>query len=407
MTTPTRHAPAPTTSSDLEPGALLALLPAAATETIAAAIAAQVQAELGAQLAALQATMVTAQRVPGQRTLLRDLVDRVLTRSPSSSRRTRNSPLRILVSGCDALVGGEYFAGYGDRYADEITKSDLELWLKYVRACALERIGERARKREEACRQARYGDGEGAVRNAVNAARHLFTAAVDDHHLHETLNPARKLVIPKQNKLARGFLTDDRFLEVLTYAGSTGDDPDLDHTILEFLLITGARCEGVVNLVLRGLDHDDSAVLLIEKNNSQVWQPVPVGFTVALEEFARRRGACSPSDAVFRKRPRGSRIGKPITDRRMNYLFTDRIQTAFAWADKEQVTAHTIRHTALKRVERTHGKSVAQAYARHLPDKVTDIYTYASQREVATAVRELYGPDTPHPWELREPRLAR
>lgn len=397
----------PVTDPVPEPAALFVALPETTTAAIAAAIAAQVESQLEARLAQLQDSMVTAQRVPGQRVRVRDLVDHVLANSQKNSRRTRATYLHMLAAGTDVLVEGEYFAGYGDRWIDELTKSDLDLWLKYVHAAAMEHIESRVQLREEVGRQPRHTDGQGALRNAVNAARHLFNTAVADHNLHETLNPARKLAIPKQNKLARGHLEDDRLLEVLTYACSTGDDPDLDMALLDFLTITGARREGCVNLVLRGLDHEESAVLLIEKDNSRVWQPVPVGLTVALEEFARRRGAGEPGDAVFRKRARGSRVGKPITVRRFDNLFTDRIQAAFPWADKEQVTAHVIRHTAVVRVERLHGSAVAQAYARHLPDKVTDIYARASQREVAKVVRELYSPDTPHPWELREPRLAR
>lgn len=70
-----------------------------------------------------------------------------------------------------------------------------------------------------------------------------------------------------------------------------------------------------------------------------------------------------------------------------------------------QVTARTLRHHAVTKVERHAGKAVATAFARHSPGDTNDIYTQASPAEVASAVVEIHGGD--HPWMHREPRTRR
>lgn len=72
------------------------------------------------------------------------------------------------------------------------------------------------------------------------------------------------------------------------------------------------------------------------------------------------------------------------------------MQSKLAWADKEQVTAHTLRHHAIGLVERHAGKQVAAEFARHEPGDTSDLYGRASREEVAQAVVELHG--GAHPW---------
>lgn len=157
----------------------------------------------------------------------------------------------------------------------------------------------------------------------------------------------------------------------------------------ETIVISAARVEGILNLTVDGIDLEESAILLDEKNNSRIWQPVPPSFCAKLHQFALSRGAVHAGDRAFVKRVIGRRAAKPIDDRRFDYIFNDRLQPSFAWADKTQVTAHTCRHSAVRLVERSFGKAVGQAFARHKPKNVTDIYAKASQREVAAAAESL------------------
>lgn len=89
--------------------------------------------------------------------------------------------------------------------------------------------------------------------------------------------------------------------------------------------------------------------------------------------------------------------GKPITDRRYDYIF-NRVQDALDWAKAMGVTAHWLRHTTLKWVERRFGIGVARAYAGHADsgsDLTTTAYTKADITEVAAALSALTG--EPHP----------
>lgn len=131
---------------------------------------------------------------------------------------------------------------------------------------------------------------------------------------------------------------------------------------------------------------------------------MPDSFVTELLEFAKRRGATHRTDKVFRKRLGGGRF-EDITRRRFNYMFGDRLQSSFEWADRLQVTAHTLRHHSITRVERNFGKAVSTAFARHSPGDVNDIYTKASRREVAQAVVKIHGGH--HPWLDRAPRPRR
>jgi len=91
---------------------------------------------------------------------------------------------------------------------------------------------------------------------------------------------------------------------------------------------------------------------------------------------------------------------RPIGPRRFNNMFGDRLQAKYVWADRQQVTAHTIRHHAITRIERQFGVAVATAFARHKPEGMTLRYGVATPEEVAFAVVSIFGGD--HPWLHKE-----
>lgn len=219
------------------------------------------------------------------------------------------------------------------------------------------------------------------------------------------MNPASKLKKPKRKKGGARMALEDRLYEdMFALISSTGDDPELDELILRFLDITGARQEGVINLRVEDIDAAECTVRLHEKFGTDYDQPVPDWFIDELLAFARRRGVLSRGDRVFVKRVGHGRY-KPIGRRRFNYIFCDRLQASFTWADDMQVTAHTLRHHATTKIERHAGTAVSTAFARHALIETNDIYTEASPREVARAVVELHGGD--HPWVHRQPRPRR
>lgn len=164
----------------------------------------------------------------------------------------------------------------------------------------------------------------------------------------------------------------------------------LDAMLYRLHVTGGARREGGLNLRLCDLDELRGLVRLDEKNGEVRWQPVPPSLVRDLMAFATSRGASNPEDAVFRFKD-----GRPMTDRRYD-TWHKRVQRQLNWADEIGFDAHTLRHHAGSVVERLAGKAVAKAFLGHRSvSDVTDIYTAASQAEVAAAVAVMTG--EPHP----------
>lgn len=192
----------------------------------------------------------------------------------------------------------------------------------------------------------------------------MFKVAVDDRHLAKGMNPAADMVKPKRSDRRRMALEDEHFEQMVELIGSTGDDPQLDALVLKFIDITGARREGLLDLQVGGIDREECTVRLHEKFDTVFDQPVPDMFVDELLTFAAARRSAARTDSVFVKRTASGGF-TPMGRRRYDYIFTDRLQSSFTWADKLQVTAHTLRHHAIIRVERRYGRAVAQAFARH------------------------------------------
>lgn len=388
----------------------------AADDSNAAALQAII-AQQAAALVEMQRTMtlladrveasVGTARGTGDRITMSDLRDKAVAGMTTNTKRTYEGYMDLLVDGGPGLTGpdGRPWAGLGSMWADEVLPSHLEEALSVVTARAKRRAEERAAQREAVGRTVRTTDGKGARYNAIGAWRRLFEAAIKDRHLAEGMNPAQKLTKPPRSKDGgRDALEQEHFSAMVRLLSSTGDDPELDEMIVRFLDITGARQEGVINLTVGDVDESECTVRLHEKFGSKVDQPVPDWFVGALLDFAKRRGAVRRTDKVFRKRLSAGRF-EDVTRRRFNYMFCDRLQSSFEWADRLQVTAHTLRHHSITRVERHAGKSVSTAFARHTPGDVNGIYTRAKPQEVARAVVELHGGD--HPWMHRAPRPRR
>ena len=335
--------------------------------------------------------------VPGERITVRDLVAKTRRGLKKRTDDTYGTYLRLLADGWPLTVPAEQreFAGLGDRFADEVLPSDLEEALRFVQRGALERAAERGGLREERGRQVLLSDGSGACYNAVGAWRCLFAVAVKDRHLSAEFDPAQQVKKPRRGESRRRALEPQHLEQLFEFVDSTGNDPELDRILVQAIIIAGARRDGLVNLTLGGIDREECTLRLHEKFGKVTLQPVPDWFVERVWEFAVSRGASKPGDKVFRTRPRGKRGSAPITSRRFDYLF-QRIQAAYAWADKQQVSAHTLRHHGVTAVERASSRAVSMKFARHAPSDVNDRYSKASEREVAEVVCRLYGGS--HPW---------
>ena len=345
-------------------------------------------------------------RGAADRITIADLVAKANAAMTTNTRRTYLGYMQLLADGDPSRPGpdGRPGAGIGHMGADEVLPSHLERALQVVDQRAARRAKARAEQRAAAERSVRRTNGDGARYNAIGAWRRLFEVGIRDRHLAAGMNPASKLKKPKRKKGgARMALEDKLYQDMFALLSSTGDDPELDELILRFLDITGARQEGVLNLRLQDIDRSECTVLLREKFETDVDQPVPDWFIEELLEFAHRRGAVNRGDGL----PQAGRAGALQADREasLQLRLLRQLQSSFTWADDMQVTAHTLRHHATTKVQRHAGSAVSPAFARPALVVTNDIYTEASQREVAQAVIDLHGGD--HPWLHRQPRPRR
>jgi integrase len=348
---------------------------------------------LGGPAPAQQRPDEAAALVPGKPIRIKDLVTKTRAGLIDSTDRTYGTYLTFLSDGWPAKAkeGEKLFEGFGHRWAHEVLASELEEVLRLVGQRALLNSHWREAARQAVGREVISSDASGARFNAVGAWRRAFK----DRHLAKAFDPAQEVVKPRRAKSKRRALEPDQLEQFWDLVENTGNDPELDALVCETAIIAGARREGVLNLDLSGLDQLECTVRLDEKNGKVVDQPVPDWFVRRLYEFALSRGACRPRDKVFRQRARGAKPARAITSRRLDSLF-QRLQAAYEWADKQQVTAHTLRHHGITAVERASSKAGSTRFARHQPGDTNERYSKASEVEVAAVVVRLYGGD--HPW---------
>jgi site-specific recombinase XerD len=266
---------------------------------------------------------------------------------------------------------------WGERRLDEPTPSEVKQLAEHVRTHAVVRRNARG--------------GRGAVENFITALRCLYNHAVDDGHINETDNPARKVDKPRRLTSTRRAVPDTRLAEINQVVAATGDDPALDTLLLRLHTETACRRGGALALRPADLDPDQCLILLHEKGDTVRWQPVSPTLMTHLQDHARQRHAPSGGQLL---RYHG---GRAITYRRYDHLWA-RIGTHLPWVATQQISTHWLRHTTLTWVERTFGYAVARAYAGHSGndnDAATTTYVRATIHEVATALATLTG--EPHP----------
>lgn len=276
---------------------------------------------------------------------------------------------------------------HGDTLLSDVTPLDLVVLRDEVRRHVGERRVAEALARG---RLLRSGDpdayGRGAAENFVRAVRFFFRCAVLDGRLE--VSPAAGLQAPRRPNAPERPLTDEELAELQFVCAATGDDPELDGLLFEFLRHTACRREGTLNLRVGDLHADDCRVTVTEKNGQTRELPLRRDVIVRLLAHAARRGAQSRVDAVFRYKN-----GRPLSRRRFNTLF-DRLDKNTTWSEPLDVGPHWLRHTTLDDVRRVADVRVAQSYAGHRDDASGAIgrYTKPTFDELAAAYEAIFGP---------------
>lgn len=315
-----------------------------------------------ADLAAVAPSTVTVTKA----VTVADYVPVVASGYDARTRRTYNSYWRLMVE----LLG--------DSQLHLVTADDvLGVAEEATRRAKLRRRGSNGRASRESC---------------IAAMRAVFTRAQAASLV--PTNPALLVDKPRRLPNRRRALSQAELDELWSAVAATTRDPQLDLLLLRFHLESGARRIGAINLRRRDLDPQRQTLWLREKFGIEREQPISRSLLDLIIAIADDRGSTGLDDPVFRTLRRRKGTSLPLTDRTYDRIFTN-AQQLVPWAARTPLTAHVLRHTAVRAVERLAGPAVARAFAGHGASSVTDIYTKADIAEVAAAVAELTG--EPHP----------
>ncbi|GAA2778988.1 site-specific integrase [Crossiella cryophila] len=297
--------------------------------------------------------------------LLRDYLPRVAGAVSASTREVYGPYWRRMVE------------VWGDRPLDQVTALEIKQLAEQTTHRAVVRKNSRS--------------GRSAAEHLISAVRCVYRHAVNDELLREWDNPAIRVAKPRRLASTRRALPPARLAEINEVAGSTGNDPELDLTLLRLHTETACRRGGALSLRPKDLDPQQCLIRLREKGETTRWQPVSSTMMNTLVAHGEARGA-EPDGPLFRYRN-----GRPITTRRYDHIWI-RVGKHLPWVAIQQVTTHWIRYTTLTFVERNFGYGVARAYAGHFgkgDGGTTTTYIRAELYEVATALAALTG--EPHP----------
>jgi integrase len=288
------------------------------------------------------------------------------------------------VSPGTAKTYGSYWnrirAKWGPRTLLEPTATEIKQFEEEIKANAVPRRNSRG--------------GRGTAENFIAALRCIYRHAENDGLIKPDENPARRTAKPRRQGSNRHALSADQMSEINFYAGTTGDDPELDTLLLRLHTESACRTGGALALRPRDLNEDQCLIYLREKDGTARWQPVSRSLMTALFDHAEARGAAGdPGGQLLRYRN-----GNPISHRRYDHLWA-RLGRYLPWITTLNVSAHWIRHTTLTWVERNFGFAIAHAYAGHFDEgdnkNATMTYVKAAVHDVATALSALTG--EPHP----------
>jgi integrase/recombinase XerC len=279
-------------------------------------------------------------------------------------------------------------------YWDRLVQEWPDRRLNEPSALELTTLGKKIRANRVIRRNGRGGTS--AEENYVAAIRCLYKFAVADKVLTDAENAAARVSKPKRAASNRGALPDERLQQLNQCACTTGNDPALDSLLLRFHTETACRRGGALGVRRCDLDVQQCVVLLREKGFTSRWQPVSPTLMAALLAHWDERGDGDPRSTAQLLRYRN---GKPLTYRRYDGLWV-RLGKYLPWVGVQCVSAHWLRHTILRWVERQFGYAVARRYAGHAEKDSGDvgatiIYTKADIVEVAAALSALTGESHP------------
>lgn len=177
----------------------------------------------------------------------------------------------------------------------------------------------------------------------------------------------------------------------------------LDHLVLSFDLVTGARRNALFNLDVGDFDVGECRVTLGAKGvrHKAYWVPVHRSLILAIWELAAERGARLPADPAFLRVRSGTLEQRRLTQRYFNRLFD--CLNGHQRISLERQHPHRLRHTAIDRVRHATGDDqISMRFGDHQPEHGKRVhYTYLDlpDTEFLAAMEAAFGPyaDCPMP----------
>lgn len=234
--------------------------------------------------------------------------------------------------------------------------------------------------------------GRGAQRNLLEAARRMFTIAVEDKLIDE--NPAHKIELPKREEPTARAPTGDRLEGLWKCVVSGGDDTELDSLLVWFILETGARRGGAIGLKIRDIKVRSCVIVLYEKGRhgkKERIQPVSRELIEALLAHATTRGPGRNNDAVFFYKDSTPEEPHALTKKRAETLM-NRIRKEWAWASENWMKLHDLRRTGATMIERISGSpAIARKFLGQSTGTPLDTYDAAGDDELRAALSAWLG----------------
>jgi len=225
------------------------------------------------------------------------------------------TPEQLIAAGSSDPTPVPTFTEYVPRVSEAVTPGTRRVYETYWRRVvavwggrrlndptALE-IGQLAEAmKRRAVERGNSRGGRTAAEHLISALRCVYKYAVADGLVAEQDNPALRATKPRRLASPRRALPDAQLVEIVTVAGRTGNDPDLDTLLLRLHMETACRRGGALALRRCDMDEEQCLIKLREKGQTVRWQPVSPTLVRSLVAHHEERGDADSRDQLLRYR---------------------------------------------------------------------------------------------------------
>lgn len=279
-------------------------------------------------------------------------------------------------------------SGLGDRFLDDIRAGDVRALAQEIRdRVGAERVADAERRRTPLASYRCDDHGHGAQRTFLEVCKRFFAEAVEDQLVPR--NPVAKLAKPQRQHVIRA-LTQAEEHALRCWIRYRRPDPELDVLLVDYLIRTGLRREGVLTQTRDSQSLSQHAVTAFQKGSKAHRVPLAASLMRRALALAEDRGATEPQHALFR-----TISGAPVTYRHLDGLFAQ-VQRERIFGHHVPVSTHWMRHTSTERIQTaTHDPVLAAFWLNHslVQFRVTAVYlSEPTWADLCAASEAAFGP---------------